>query len=58
MKTHNHGAQINTEELPITMEQDAWDWITDMAKAARDFVLWTAAIAFVAGVAFALLSAL
>lgn len=49
MKTHNHGAQIDTE-------QDAWDWITDMFIAARDFVLWSAALGLVAGVAWRLLS--
>lgn len=55
MKTHNHGAQIDTEDLPVTMEESAWDWITDMATAARDFALWAAglsvAVAIVTGLA-------
>lgn len=36
------------EELPVTMEQDAWDWIVDMGRAA---LLTVAGVVVVAALA-------
>jgi len=51
MKTHDHGAQIDTEAEP-----DCWAWICDMAKAARDLVLWSAALGLLAWAGWKLLA--
>lgn len=34
------GAHMPAEQLPVTMEESAWDWIVDMGRAAGETALW------------------
>ena len=44
------GAHMPPEQLPVTMEESAWDWIVDMGRAARDTALWAAGLVTAAAV--------